>query len=155
MAKRAPRGRRSSASRSSSKPRSLALLAQRFSEAEASFRKAEADFNTAKNEMLHARADMLLYLGKVEPVERVEGERRSTARDTHSTPREGTLGATIVKLLSDGTDRGPSEVFDAIRSMGRKSKGSEKSQRVMVAQTLSKLARSGAIRKKSRGVYGK
>lgn len=155
MAKRAPRSRRSPVSRSSSQPRSLAMLAQRFSEAEVNFKKAEADFNTAKNALSHARADLLLHLGKLDPSEDVPAGRRESVRRRHGALREGTLGAMIVKVLSDGTDRGPSEVFDALKTMGRKSKGSEASQRVMVAQALSKLAKSGAIRKKSRGVYGK
>jgi ribosomal protein S19E (S16A) len=61
----------------------------------------------------------------------------------------------IVGLMSDGTDRRAGDVFDALKSKGRKSKGSEKSQRSMIAQALSKLAKSGMIQKKGRGIYGR
>lgn len=55
--------------------------------------------------------------------------------------------------MADGGTLGPTEVFDAVKKSGFKSDGSEKSQRVMVAQTLTKLVQSGHLVREGRGAY--
>jgi hypothetical protein len=51
MAKRTRRSQRPSAPSRSPKPRSLALLAQRFSDAQTDFQKVEAEYNKAKESL--------------------------------------------------------------------------------------------------------
>lgn len=80
--------------------------------------------------------------------------RRGKARGNHNgAAREGTLGDHVLKLMSDGTERGPADVLEGVKKGGYQSKGDSKSQAVMVNQTLTKLAKAGSLQKLGRGRY--
>ncbi len=86
---------------------------------------------------------------------RPRGRGRRVAEDGGDAkqPRKGSLGEAVLTAMSDGTERGPSDVLAEIAKAGYKSGADPKSRSVMVTQTLAKLSKTGLIRKVGRGRY--
>lgn len=139
---------------------SFAQIAKDYSEAEAHFAKVEIEYNAAKSTVHALRATMLKHLGAtaaaVAPGRRPasEGGRRGGLAGGGQ-PREGTLGAVIIDILSDGKARGPSEVYEALGKTSYKSDSEPKSLQTMINITLGKLAKNNLIARQGRGIYAK
>jgi hypothetical protein len=80
---------------------------------------------------------------------------RTRSRGGSGEPREGSLGALAVNALdkAKGKPLGPADVLAEVKAAGYKSKSKERTQLVMVSQTLSKLSKTGHIRRVGRGRY--
>lgn len=137
---------------------SLLVLVKKFDRAEAAYESARQALDARQAELDAIRRQLASRLGGggLNYASRpTAGPSRSpgSAASTAAQPRAGTLKHAILQALADGSTRGPTEVFDAVKKSGFKSDGSEKSQRVMVAQTLTKLVQSGHLSREGRGAY--
>lgn len=146
----AKRGRRSV------KAESLTALVNKFDRAEAAFEAARQALEARQADLDALRRQIAARLGNsgLAAAAGPRGASRSgRGAAAASQPRAGTLKHAILQVMADGGTRGPTEVFDAVKKSGFKSDGSEKSQRVMVAQTLTKLVQSGHLVREGRGAY--
>lgn len=139
-------------------PGSMMALVKKFDRAEAAYEAARQALDARQAELDAVRRQLASRLGGAAPMPASTGSRGSlrSARGTASgsaQPRAGTLKHAIVQVMADGGTRGPTEVFDAVKKSGFKSDGSDKSQRVMVAQTITKLVASGHLVREGRGAY--
>jgi hypothetical protein len=150
---KAPKARRAKGSPLVKSAQDFILAEQRYRDAEAAFHAARRDLDTLRAALtrhIGAQADA----GFAAPAAPAPGKGRRGPK-AGGAPRPGTLGDRILAHLASGGEHGPTEVFDALAKEGFKSKGTEKSQRVMVSQTLSRLAARGLVRKVGRGTYTK
>lgn len=143
--------------RRSVRAESLTALVNKFDRAEAAFEAARQTLDARQADLDALRRQIASRLGNA-GLTSAAGPRgwSRSGRGTTSTsaqPRAGTLKHAILQIMTDGGTRGPTEVFDAVKKSGFKSDGSEKSQRVMVAQTLTKLVQSGHLVREGRGAY--
>lgn len=135
----------------------LAALVKKFDRAEAAYESARLTLEARQNELDALRRQIGSRLGGVGSSSAASsrgsaGSSRGT-RSVAAQPRAGTLKHSILQVMADGGTRGPTEVYDGVKKSGFKSDGSEKSQRVMVAQTLTKLVQSGHLAREGRGAY--
>ncbi|MFO0834399.1 MAG: hypothetical protein U0638_05465 [Phycisphaerales bacterium] len=137
---------------------SLMALVKRFDRAEAAFQAAMRELDSRQAELDVLRRQLASRLGGVASMDSAVAPRGTPrsgrgAASAAVQPRAGTLKHAILQVMKDGGTRGPTEVFDAVQKSGFKSDGSDKSQRVMVAQTLAKLVQSGHLIREGRGAY--
>lgn len=134
---------------------SLISLVQKFDRAEAACEAARQALDARQGELNELRRQLAARLGGGG----LMSAARSSARLSRSPqgmasnaaqPRAGTLKHAILQIMADGGTRGPTDVFDAVKKSSFKSDGSEKSQRVMVAQTLTRLVQSGHLVREGR-----
>ena len=138
------------------KAESLTALVSKFDRAEAAYESARLALEARQSELDALRRQIGSRLGGVGSSSSASTRGSSgPSRGARSVaaPRAGTLKHAIVQVMADGGTRGPTEVFDGVKKSGFKSDGSEKSQRVMVAQTLTKLVQSGHLVREGRGAY--
>ncbi len=139
------------------KAESLTALVSKFDRAEAAYESARLALEARQSELDALRRQIGSRLGGVGSSSSASSRGSSGpsrgARSVAAQPRAGTLKHAIVQVMADGGTRGPTEVFDGVKKSGFKSDGSEKSQRVMVAQTLTKLVQSGHLSREGRGAY--
>lgn len=139
------------------KAESLTALVSKFDRAEAAYESARLTLEARQSELDALRRQIGSRLGGVGSSSAVSprGTSRTSrgARSGAAQPRAGTLKHAILQVMADGGTRGPTEVYDGVKKSGFKSDGSEKSQRVMVAQTLTKLVQNGHLARKGRGAY--
>ncbi len=136
----------------------MMVLVKKFDRAEAAFEAAQQALEARQAELDALRRQLASRLGGSASMNSPSNSRGSarSGRGTASAatqPRAGTRKHAILQVMADGGTRGPTDVFDAVKKSGFKSDGSEKSQRVMVAQTLTKLVQSGHLVREGRGAY--
>jgi hypothetical protein len=143
--------------RNGAKTEPLAAIVKKFDRAEAAYESARLTLEARQNELDALRRQIGSRLGGVGSslAASSRGNSRTShgARSVAAEPRAGTLKHAILQVMADGATRGPTEVYDGVKKSGFKSDGSEKSQRVMVAQTLTKLVQSGHLAREGRGAY--
>lgn len=136
----------------------LAALVKKFDRAEAAYESARLALEARHTELDALRRQIGSRLGGSASMNSTSNSRGSSrsgrgAAPGAAQPRAGTLKHAILQVMADGGTRGPTEVYDGVKKSGFKSDGSEKSQRVMVAQTLTKLVQSGHLTREGRGAY--